>query len=263
MTTLDALLRMPRWSKREWAWEQLTTGRTLLDALHQAVQDGQVEQAVQWLNTWESFVREQGGQVERQWTILSSLLWCAKIAALSSERASQLPALLPPMGLQTLALDRPRCQAAATDSQTWRQFLREQIYADRESMPLGAETTWDVVTTLMGNPRPVTHLENLGVLLVAREGIVARLALERLGDQGRGELYPDPAMMAFVTRAADFASAEQNAVVFIRAQGLWKAHCDVRWRLARQDGRPLTRLEGGSAGGAFALGLAKLFAEEQ
>lgn len=104
---------------------------------------------------------------------------------------------------------------------------------------------------------------SLTALLVGktqRQGIVATLSLESRSG-GSGLCYPAPDL-AFVRRDRTFREAEHNACTYVKDAGLWKADYDVRWRVTRRDGRPITTLTGSSMGFAFALGLAKLFTAE-
>jgi len=104
---------------------------------------------------------------------------------------------------------------------------------------------------------------------VEEEGVVATLTLELMprgkpmpkpGDDEA--LYPIPEL-AFVQRANGFPEAEKSACQYVRGEGLWPKGFDVRWSLDRRDGKPLPPvLEGNSLGGAFALGLAKLFSAQ-
>ncbi len=223
---LATFLSMPRPAKRAWAWEQLTGGDRLLNALCQAVQLGQVAQATAWLDTWQPYVTAaQPASICEQRLVIQAMLACTRLAA----------------GEETL----PQAE------DTWPPLL-------------GSAWARDMVASLVGRPRPVTQTERVGVLLVSDSdsGLVAHLILERLGDVGMGAFYPDPAAMSFVSRDATFTAGERNALAYLHNRGLWPADSteDVRWRVVRQDGRPLNYLSGGSAGGAFALALAKLWA---
>jgi hypothetical protein len=112
-------------------------------------------------------------------------------------------------------------------------------------------------------PPPSVTPVSLTALLVGktqRQGIVATLSLEQRSD-GSGVCYPTPDV-AFARRDPAFHEAEHNAYRYVKAIGLWKANRDVRWRIERRDGQPITTLTGSSMGFAFALGLAKLFAVE-
>jgi hypothetical protein len=108
--------------------------------------------------------------------------------------------------------------------------------------------------------REVKKKESVTALLVSedREGVAGYLELEVLGS-GSGELFPS-SEMAFVFRDKEFVKAEENASAWAYKNG-WDKSTDVRWSLKLPDGRMPTSLSGGSAGGAFAVGLAKLFSE--
>jgi hypothetical protein len=120
----------------------------------------------------------------------------------------------------------------------------------------------DLMRALLEEPlRKAERNLSLAVLLVdiaRNEGIEATLTLELMPD-GRGKLYPIPEL-AFM-RDKDFHQAEDNARACVEGAGLWQKDWDVRWRLQRRDGKPLVTLSGPSMGAAFALGLAKLFAD--
>ena len=90
-----------------------------------------------------------------------------------------------------------------------------------------------------------------------RQGIVATLSLEQRSD-GSGLCYP-ASELAFVRRDPAFRAAEHNACTYVKDAGLWTPDQDVRWRVERRDGQPITTLTGSSMGFSFALGLAKLF----
>jgi hypothetical protein len=110
--------------------------------------------------------------------------------------------------------------------------------------------------------RQAERTTTMTVLLVdtaRNEGVTAVLTLELMSD-GSGALYPAPEL-AFL-RDADFQQAEANAGAAISAAGLWTPDTDVRWRLQRRDGKPLTSLSGPSLGAAFALGVSKLLTEQ-
>ncbi len=253
---------MPRPAKREYAWERLTSGDHLFCALREAVQSGLVDQAAAWLNTWQPVIEHQDMLRQRQWENIRRLLVCTHLAALNRETAALLPHWLGELD-STLELPaESECCAAAANAAEWRQFLRTQINRVAWFPSLNAAWAWDAVTALMDTPRPMARSECIGVLLVSGGGVIAQLTLELLADEGNSLLYPDPITMACVVREPNFQEAEQNAVAYIHAQGLWRETppVDVCWKLTRQDGKPLAHLEGGSAGGAFALGLAKLFA---
>ncbi len=127
-------------------------------------------------------------------------------------------------------------------------------------VPLGFRR--DLMQALLAEPlRKAERNLSLAVLLVdtaRNEGAGATLTLELMLNGG-GEFYPIPEL-AFM-RDKDFHQAEDNARACVEGAGLWQKDWDVRWRLQRRDGKPLVTLSGPSMGAAFALGLAKLFAD--
>jgi hypothetical protein len=92
-------------------------------------------------------------------------------------------------------------------------------------------------------------------------GVLAELTLELL-DQGNGALYPDPECMSFVLCHDFFLKAVDTARLHSDLASLWNNSFDVRWKLTRQDRKTVYELDGCSAGGAFALGLARLLVED-
>src|SRR6185436_7791701 len=185
---------MPRWAKRPWRWERLTTGKTFFQALQTAVHEKKITEAEAWLNTWQAVAGRGDERTQHQWQVMQALLTCAQIAA--GNKVIQSTDVSPPLP------------------------------------PAAAE---DACATFAGQPRRVVRAESLSILLLINDnGVIAQLTLEQL--QGRGErksaLYPDPEVMAFVTRAQSFREAEQNALAHLRAEGLWQdSGPDVRWRL--------------------------------
>lgn len=127
----------------------------------------------------------------------------------------------------------------------------------------GSSGFWrDLVLTLSDSPlRPAQRRLSLTTLLVdmARdEGVTAVLTLELIMQEGSGDFYPVPEL-AFL-RDADFQQAEINARIAARTVIQWSPSYDVRWRLQRRDGKPLTNLSGPSLGAAFSLGISTLLA---
>lgn len=122
---------------------------------------------------------------------------------------------------------------------------------------------WDLMLALTDSPpRPVHRSLSLTALLVdmARsEGVTAVLTLELLRE-GNGDFYPVPEL-AFL-RDADFQQAETHAQAAVHTITHWPPSYDVRWRLQRRDGKPLTNLSGPSLGAAFSLGVSTLLASE-
>jgi hypothetical protein len=262
VSDLELLLRVPRPAKRTYAWEQLTTGDHLFYALRESLQGGVVSQATTWLKTWQTFAGNRDERVQRQWHVIKSLLICAHIAALDSETAFELPRWLHEIDDNASLAAESECRTAALDSEQWPQRVRSQLHQVAWPLALNAAWAWDAIATFRGSPRLVARSEHLDVLLVSGSGVIAQLTLEQLSDRGSGSLYPDPATMSFVTCDQEFQAAEQNAVGYVRAIGLWRdgPTADVRWKMTRRDAESFSALEGGSAGGAFALGLVKLLA---
>jgi hypothetical protein len=100
----------------------------------------------------------------------------------------------------------------------------------------------DLTAELLGTKRTVDEQAeqfnqvSLPVLLYdewAQTGATASLVLEKLSD-GAGELYPDPARMAFVPLDTTFRQSAENAQQYTRqTTGDWLDNSDVRWRLER------------------------------
>jgi hypothetical protein len=106
---------------------------------------------------------------------------------------------------------------------------------------------------------PVLVLEHPGEPgALGGRGVVLKLCLDRLAP-GDGALYPHPGI-AFIFLDAAFVKAMENARQTVARLGLWPVDHDVRWAVSRSDGHRLLALSGPSAGAAFALGIAKLFA---
>lgn len=93
-------------------------------------------------------------------------------------------------------------------------------------------------------------------------GVLAKLILELIRN-GDGSIYPIPSQ-SLLGYDSDFRQTIENAHMYIRdGERLWREGYDVRWRLELPKETPLPLiLRGGSAGGAFALGLAKLFVSD-
>jgi hypothetical protein len=121
----------------------------------------------------------------------------------------------------------------------------------------------DLTRALADSPlRPAKRDLSLTTLLVdiaRNEGVTAVLTLELVAE-GAGDFYPIPEL-AFL-RDADFQQAEINAHSAVHTVTQWSPSYDVRWRLQRRDGKPLTNLSGPSLGAAFSLGISTLLAGE-
>ena len=51
-------------------------------------------------------------------------------------------------------------------------------------------------------------------------------------------------------------------MAFLQEEKLWPKTKDIRWMITRKSHEPIFEINGGSAGGAFAVGLAKLLNTE-
>ena len=103
-------------------------------------------------------------------------------------------------------------------------------------------------------------LTTLLVDMARNEGVTAVLTLELI-QEGSGDFYPVPEL-AFL-RDADFQQAEINARAAVHTITHWPPVSDVRWRLQRRDGKPLTNLSGPSLGASFSLGICTLLAGKE
>lgn len=246
------------WERRPEAWRELSRGDALYGALAQAVTEHGLDEARRLVEVCQA----TRPQPPDHWTITCAMLACAEIAALGDRSPDRLPELSRRFGPGLAAPGEPAGEASPR-ARDWPRAVRAWLSSLPWQPPLSAAWAWDAVAGFAGRPRSVACAERLAVLLVAEgRGVSARLTVERLADEGAGTLYPDPATMAFVRRDRAFCQAEADGVACVRGMGWWAEgpRPDVRWRIARPDGRPLTALEGGSAGGAFALALARLFA---
>lgn len=78
--------------------------------------------------------------------------------------------------------------------------------------------------------------------------------------EGRGRIYPDPETLLFGRQDESFRESLESARNCVRELlGTDLEGKDVCWSLTRHDGLPLSELFGGSAGAAFAVGLAVLW----
>jgi hypothetical protein len=129
------------------------------------------------------------------------------------------------------------------------------------SLPFGF--LCDLTRELLGEPlRSAERSLSLTALLVdtvRNEGVVTTLTLE-LMPNGSGGVYPVPEL-AFV-QDPSFLQAQDDARTCVEEAAPWLKSREVRWRLQRHDGKPVVHLTGPSMGAAFALGMAKLCAEE-
>lgn len=244
---------------RTYAWRRSTWGKLFQgDALFteiKALPTGELAQAIQLIHTCQQTLPNR--LPADLWQTASAVLTCAEIAALDRYTYASLPALLAKIDP---AAGRPAADSAL-DEHSWPDYLRLRLEGIAWPAPTGAAWGWDAVTCFWKKQRRAGGIQRLTLLLLDEkdQGMAADLTLELLMD-GRGALYPDPECMSFVSLKESFQEALQEAVRLAQGQGVWPAERDVRWRIERQDGRPLTALDGGSAGGAYALGLLKLLA---
>ncbi|MBV7333596.1 hypothetical protein KFU94_36255 [Chloroflexi bacterium TSY] len=274
-------------------WKRLATGPILFNALCEMLKNHQTCEVRALLDEHQQFVENYQPRelMLRWWTIVDAIVTCAEIAEIDHKdgKASvRFQTLLSRLASQqnNLALDRRLPErsdhldphiavsregdgCAPLDGETWHLFVRQSLDRLMQAPLLSGPWAWDVVRCFSDDPRPLARQESITVPLVVgdtlggqNEGVLATLTLQLLSDVGSGLLYPDPVTMSFVTRDEAFQQAEQNGVSYLCSEGLWKENetIDVRWRLLRQDRNPLVHIEGGSAGGAFALGLAQLLA---
>jgi hypothetical protein len=271
------------WEMRPKVWRLLTTENVLFQILPDTVKARTIDQVKELLDIWKIFDNSVDGLSDEDWPtpdqgrITRAMFKCALIAAILKDVAdSHLLDLL--HQLDSNAVIPQELLAVSPESGTWRQRLWEWLnqltwppfLGVAKNQDVSTAWAWDTTAAMMGHPRKVATkngercTENIIVLLVqSKNGIIAKLELEQLADAGQGVLYPDPATMSFVYRDLEFRQAENNARAYVRSEGLWsdQATFDVRWRLIRQDNRSLPEVKGSSAGGAFALGLAKLLSK--
>lgn len=117
-----------------------------------------------------------------------------------------------------------------------------------------------------GKVRPPFRTQSItGVLIdeadALQAGVMVAITLEAIQD-GDGSFYPAPEFSLLSLDPA-FRNGLENSLRMVRdTLGIWRDGYDVRWRIDRRDGKDLSStLKGGSAGGAFALALSKVFTE--
>jgi hypothetical protein len=259
----EDLLAMPKaFEKRREAWQRITTGNAVLRGLRSAVRGGSIDRVERLLEEWQEFLEVEGETYQTQRTMLRAAVVCARIAALNCQARAELPALLRRFNPAAELPDGQVGLAPPSVDSEWRQLVRCGLLAMRWRPPLCTGWALDVLGWMRDGSRRAARSQSVWALLAVNYGVPARLTVELLEDLSSGDFYPDPATMMFVVRDDAFQQAEQTAVSLVRAEGLWPAGgvADVRWRIERLDGKLLAGIKGGSAGGAFALALAKLFA---
>lgn len=198
----------------------------------------------------------------QQQAALQAVLACAQIAALDRYNCRRLEALLRLIDPDARLPDAFQQQLEHVPDDKWAQALHAALQYAAWPLPLCAAWGWDAINRFWKIDRQVEQRQHITLLLVdgKNQGVAADLALELLS-KGAGELYPDPGGMWYPAQRPAFQQALEKACALVRGRGLWPDRQDVRWSVARQDGGPLDVLDGGSAGAAFALALAKLLVE--
>lgn len=284
MDVSDDILGLPADSLRfrEW-WAELTghrPGITLTHRLKLAVAAKTLlEVTDEQEQRWYSVVRGLPGAAS-----LGQAVVCARLAVVDPESALAARWLWERFPWA----DREAIENGAIDAERWSAWLRDLI----EQSPKGSlfqpndasfspAVAWDLVTRFWAaredrrrwERRPLRSKELVTLFVDRRrekigeknveyteEGATAKLTLELLPD-GRGRVFPDPEKLLFVRQDRSFREAIESALMCAQELlGSTLAGYDVRWSLTRHDPLPLTELSGGSAGAAFALGLAALMA---
>lgn len=228
MAQLEELLQKPFWRKQAAAWRKLTAGDILFRALCEAVGQGAVGQAGEWLNSWQSLVEAGDDQTRCQWHIVRVLVWCA-------EQAIGHP--------DFYRTEINRVCFALADTPEF--IKRDETWA------------WVCLRTLLGAPNRCVEVavaawdERQG----KEGGLIASLVTDVLAG-GAGQTAHHPAD-AFCTRAdgsfsTSMADAWATAWELIQKESGEVPRSDGRWRLLR-DGSPLEEACGRSASGAAAL----------
>jgi hypothetical protein len=198
----------------------------------------------------------------QQQVMLQTVLACAQIAALDHYNYQRLKAQL---RLIDPTIELPEAfqkQLERVPSGQWSQVLHSALHYVNWTPPLCTAWAWDTILRFWKYDRQVVHHQHITLLLVdgKNQGVAADLVMELLA-KGNGEFYPDPGNMWYPAQRPDFQQALEKACELVSNRGLWPTRQDIRWSVARQDGGPLDVLDGGSAGAAFALTLAKLLVE--
>lgn len=120
---------------------------------------------------------------------------------------------------------------------------------------------WDIVCTFLGYQRKVEKIIAVRVPFVDEdnEGAIAKLTLE-LVEHGNGRLFHSPAVNTFLTfdSHGDFKKAITNVETYWQKEGKWPTNQDIRWKLERDDGKPLLNVSDNSIGGAFHFAFTEL-----
>jgi len=253
MTILGDLKNTDDWSIRYGLWDKLFVGHTLFQELSQ-LDPARMDEAMATLEEIHADAQEGDQRSDWEGNTVLSLVTCAQVASLRERTPKRLQQILRKLN--------PQLHISENSDTSWPNMVRESLYQLSWPSSLTAEWAWDAVTNFGKTPRNVLHTIKIAVLLLERNvGITADLTLALI-EEGQGVLYPDPETMSFVLGGEEFLQSGKNAVAFVREQGLWPKTKDVRWMIVRRSPEPMFEIHGGSAGGAFALGLARLLANE-
>jgi hypothetical protein len=284
---MDPLV-MPDWTEARARWRELTQSGTLFSTLVEMANADAVSPAVQHLERWLDYFEylenaSEQAKGRRQWKIARALVACAQVARidpLQPDSPAQLAEVLaafqwavegktaslkPDVELIAAAIDAQRTDNAYL----WDECVRRRLRGLSWELPLSVEWAWDAISRFKGMPSKSLDSVSITVLLEwADKGVTAKLTLERLTGVGDGSLFADPETMSFIHCDQAFWDGVRHADTYVRNElRLWPAvkgqPNNVRWRLTlnRQELEPLREIEGGSAGAAFALALAKLAAQ--
>lgn len=267
---------------REW-WQELTgrkAGTPLVPRLARAVATGALADLTERIEAdcIEAFRLFGGSDGFRR------AITCARLATVDPGDAAAVKRLLEGLGFTLLP-----AETAPTEPAHWSSWLRDVIDDSPEGSlfrPGNSEFSpamaWHLVTRFWAElpdraqwGRRALSTKTLVVLLVDRRlqktdtgkseyaeaGTTAELKLELL-TSGRGHVYADPETLLFVQQDESFRAALTSARAGMREllDGDLQGH-DVCWSLRRHDdGQAFTELFRDSAGAAFALGLAAIWA---
>jgi hypothetical protein len=256
---MNLLKKLDSFATREPTWEKLFQGDTLfveIKALHPA----DLEPTIALIEKCQQTLHPK--LTSDLWSVVCAVLACARIAILDEHSYTELSGLLEgfsPVAEIPKELPAPE---RPPDKMTWVNLLRTSLDRLSWQSPLSASWAWDAITCFQKNQRKEIARQRLTLLLLEStdQGFTAELTLDLLED-GAGTLYPDPETMAFVGLDNTFLQSVGNAQAVVQRVNLWSSNHDIRWKIERSDGSPFYYLRGGSAGGAFALTLSKLFAE--
>jgi hypothetical protein len=250
-------LKVVAW--RQSNWNKLFLGSTLFTEI-KALNPIDLESALSRLEMYQQSLPNKLS--EEKWRIAKVIFTCARIANLDSYSYKKLPDLLQTSNLSGEMLTHDSADFDKFNQDSWFTFIRGVLEGLTWFNPISAAWAWDTLNHFWKRPRKEINSQRLTLLLLGKDhaGITADLTLDLL-DDGDGTLYPDPETMSFVTQGDKFIESQQNAINAIQQRGTWAYHKDVRWKIERQDGKPIQVLDGGSAGATFALGLSKLYTQ--